>query len=175
MSGCKYYVKQTCQSEEYHSMQTWQSEKHHGTRTCQNEEYHVKQSCPVKKFHVREKLRQIFFLLKPQLILQFYFTILVCFKGNYNFPRFHRGPIFPGGSPFFRGVQMLISIGTYILRYFPAGSGPPVPPLDPRMMLYNHVRVKYVLVIHTCQRVKYRVIKACQNEKYHVIYACQKE
>ena len=70
---------------------------------------------------------------------------------------------------------MLISIGTYILCYFPAGSGPPIPPLDPRMMLYNHVRVKYVLVKHTCQRVKYRVIKACQNEKYHVIYACQKE
>ena len=44
--------------------------------------------------------------------------------------------IFQGGPTFSRGgggVQMLISIKTHITCDFPEGSGPPVPPLDPRM------------------------------------------
>ena len=38
--------------------------------------------------------------------------------------------LFPGGGG---GVKMLISIKTHISCDFPEGSGPPVPPLDPRM------------------------------------------
>ena len=45
--------------------------------------------------------------------------------------------IFQGGGPTFSrgggGVQMLISIKTHITCDFQEGSGPPVPPLDPRM------------------------------------------
>ena len=43
---------------------------------------------------------------------------------------------FSGGSNFFRGgggIQMLISTKTHITCDFPEESGPPVPPLDPRM------------------------------------------
>ena len=45
------------------------------------------------------------------------------------------GPAFFRGSNFFQGggVQMLISIKTHITCDFPEGSGPPVPPLGPRM------------------------------------------
>ena len=59
-------------------------------------------------------------IFNPQLILQFY-------RGG--------GQHFSGGSNFFQGrggVQMLISIKTHITCDFPEGSGPPVPPLDPR-------------------------------------------
>ena len=59
-------------------------------------------------------------IFSPQLIIQFY-------RG---------GPAFFGGGPTFSrggGVQMLISIKTHITCDFPEGSGPPVPPLDPRM------------------------------------------
>ena len=40
-----------------------------------------------------------------------------------------------GGSNFFQGggVQMLISIETHITCFFPGGSGPPTPSLDPHM------------------------------------------
>ena len=44
--------------------------------------------------------------------------------------------IFQGGPTFSRGgggVQMLITIKTHITCDFPEGSGPPVPPLGPRM------------------------------------------
>ena len=59
-------------------------------------------------------------IFNPQLILQFY-------RGG--------GPAFFRGSNFFQGggVQMLISIKTHITCDFPEGSGPPVPPLYPRM------------------------------------------
>ena len=60
-------------------------------------------------------------IFNPQLILQFY-------RGGG--PAFFRGvQLFPGVG----GVQMLISIKTHITCDFPEGSGPPVPPLDPRM------------------------------------------
>ena len=61
-----------------------------------------------------------FLIFNPQQILQFY-------RGG---PVFFRG----GGPTFSRGVQMLISIKTHITCDFPEGSGPPVPPLDPRML-----------------------------------------
>ena len=59
----------------------------------------------------------------PQLILQFY-------RGG-GVQHFQGGPTFFqwGGG----GVQMLISIKTHKTCDFPEGSGPPVPPLDPRM------------------------------------------
>ena len=59
-------------------------------------------------------------IFNPQLILQFYRGIQH-FSGGSNF--------FQGGG----GVPMLISIKTHITCDFPEGSGPPVPPLDPRM------------------------------------------
>ena len=61
-------------------------------------------------------------IFNPQLILQFY-------RGGGGVQHFS------GGSNFFQGggVQMLISIKTHITCDFPMGSGPPVPPLDPRM------------------------------------------
>ena len=63
-------------------------------------------------------------IFNPQLILQFY-------RGGG--PTFFRG----GGGPTYSkgggGVPMLISIKTHITCDFPEGSGPPVPPLDPRM------------------------------------------
>ena len=63
-------------------------------------------------------------IFNPQLILKFY--------------RGEGSSIFQGGPTFSRGwggggVQMLISIKTHITCDFPEGSGPPVPPLDPRM------------------------------------------
>ena len=79
------------------------------------------------------------------------------------------------GVNFFQGCPNVNFYRNLYSLLFSSGVRTLIPPLDPRMMLYNHVRVKYVHVIHTCQRVKYRVIKACQNEKYHAIYACQKE
>ena len=62
-------------------------------------------------------------IFNPQPILQFY-------RGGggssiFGSPTFSRG----GGG----GVQMLISIKTHITCDFPEESGPPVPPLDPRM------------------------------------------
>ena len=52
------------------------------------------------------------------------FTVL---QGGWG-PAFFRGvQLFPGG------IQMLISIKTHITCDFPEGSGPPVPPRDPRM------------------------------------------
>ena len=63
----------------------------------------------------------IIFNFNLQQILQFY-------RGG--------GPVFFRGGPTFSrgwGVQMLISIKTHITCDFPEGSGPPVPPLDPRM------------------------------------------
>ena len=60
-------------------------------------------------------------IFNPQLILQFYRGGGVQhFSGEFNF--------YQGG-----GVQMLISIKKSITCDFPEGSGPPVPPLDPRM------------------------------------------
>ena len=61
----------------------------------------------------------LFLIFNPQLILQF------C-RGVQHFSGVQ---LFPGGG----GVQMLISIKTHITCDFPEGSGPPVPPLDPRM------------------------------------------
>ena len=59
-------------------------------------------------------------IFNPQLILQLY-------RGGgssiFGSPTFSRGG----------GVQMLISIKTHVTCDFPEGSGPPVPPLDPRM------------------------------------------
>ena len=64
----------------------------------------------------------LFLIFNPQQILQFYRGGSSIFQGG---PTFSRG----GGG----GVQMLISIKTHITCDFPEGSGPPVPPLDPRM------------------------------------------
>ena len=65
--------------------------------------------CPT----ARKQLRQRFFFLSPQLILQFYSGLsMVCFKANYIFSKFQRGSnvfqgggciIFQGGSNFFQG------------------------------------------------------------------------
>ena len=64
-------------------------------------------------------------IFNPHLILQFYRGEgSSIFQGGGGGPTFSRG----GG-----GVQMLISIKTHITYDFPEGSGPPVPPLDPRM------------------------------------------
>ena len=60
-------------------------------------------------------------IFNPQLILQFY-------KGGRGGSSIFGSPTFSRG-----GVQMLISIKTHITCDFPEGSGPPVPPLDPRM------------------------------------------
>ena len=59
----------------------------------------------------------------PQLILQFY-------RGGGGVKHFWESNFFQGGGG---GVQMLISIKTHITCDFPEGSGPPVPPLEPRM------------------------------------------
>ena len=59
-------------------------------------------------------------IFNPQQILQFYRGGSSIFQGG-------GVQLFPGG------VQMLISIKTHITCDFPEGSGPPVPPLDPRM------------------------------------------
>ena len=52
------------------------------------------------------------------------------FKGGGGVKHFWESNFFQGGGG---GVQMLISIKTHITCDFPEGSGPPVPPLDPRM------------------------------------------
>ena len=65
----------------------------------------------------------LFLIFNPQQILQFYRGGVQYFSGGSNF--------FQGGGG--GGVQMLISIKTHITCDFPEGSGPPVPPLDPRM------------------------------------------
>ena len=62
----------------------------------------------------------LFLIFNPQLILQFCRGVQH-FSGGFNF--------FQGGG----GVQMLISIKTHTTCDFPEGSGPPCPPLDPRM------------------------------------------
>ena len=61
----------------------------------------------------------IIFNFNPQQILQFYRGVQY-FSGGVQ--------LFPGG-----GVQMLISIKKHITCDFPEGSGPSVPPLNPRM------------------------------------------
>ena len=60
-------------------------------------------------------------IFNPQLILQFY-------RGG-GIQHFSGGPTYSRG----RGVPMLIFIKTHITCDSPEGSGPPVPPLDPRM------------------------------------------
>ena len=55
----------------------------------------------------------------------------------YHFSRFQRGPIFSRGVQLFPGgggSNCLFPIETHITCDFPgAGSGPPVPPLDPHL------------------------------------------
>ena len=70
-------------------------------------------------------------IFNPQLILQFY-------RGGGGSSIFQGGPTFSGGGGggeggLGGGVQMLISIKTHITCDFSEGSGPPVPPLDPRV------------------------------------------
>ena len=62
-------------------------------------------------------------------------TIFILYQGSRGGPLFSRGgggvKLFPGG-----GVQMLISLETYVRTcYFPGGGGvwTPYPPLDPHM------------------------------------------
>ena len=52
-------------------------------------------------------------------------TILILYQGSRGGPLFSKG----GGSTYFRGVQMLMSIETHITCYFPGGgsSGPTFP------------------------------------------------
>ena len=64
-------------------------------------------------------------IFNPQLILQFYRGGVQHFSGGSNF--------FRGGGGGGGGIQMLISTKTHITCDFPEESGPPVPPLDPRM------------------------------------------
>ena len=68
---------------------------------------------------------------------------MVYFEENYHFSRFQRGSnIFQEGSNFFRGMgggsNCLFPIETHITCDFPGGggSGPPVPPLDPHLLVF---------------------------------------
>ena len=66
---------------------------------------------------------------------------MVYFEENYHFSRFQRGSnIFQGGgSIFFQGgggSNCLFPIETHITCDFPGGSGPPVPPLDPHLLVF---------------------------------------
>ena len=67
-------------------------------------------------------------IFNPQLILQFYRG-----GGGGGVSSIFGSPTFSRGGGGGGGVQMLISIKTLITCYFIEGSGPPVPPLDPRM------------------------------------------
>ena len=42
------------------------------------------------------------------------------------------------------GVQMLISIKTYKICDFSGGSGPPIPPLDPRMCMIDPLAISII-------------------------------
>ena len=85
-----------------------------------------------------KKALTTFFFFSPQLILQ---KSMVNFKEIYHFSRFQRGPIFsrgggvqlfPGGG----GSNSLFPIETHITCDFSrGGSGPPVPPLDPHLIV----------------------------------------
>ena len=62
-----------------------------------------------------------------------FFSKTIIFQGSRGGPTFYGGggQIFPGGGG---GIQMLISIENYRNWDFQGrGSGPPIPPLDPRM------------------------------------------
>ena len=66
---------------------------------------------------------------------------MVYFEENYHFSRFQRGSnIFQGGPSFSRGggggSNCLFPIETHITCDFPGGSGPPVPPLDPHLLVF---------------------------------------
>ena len=69
---------------------------------------------------------------------------MVNFKEIYHFSRFQRGSnifqgvqLFPGG-----GSNCLFPIETHITCDFPGGSRPPVPPLDPHLVLaVTYIRV----------------------------------
>ena len=82
----------------------------------------------------------------PQLILQksndLFQRKLSFFNVLEGGPTFSSGvQLFPGGSNFFQGggSNCLFPIETHITCDFPAGSGPPVPPLDPHLvgLLFN--------------------------------------
>ena len=69
---------------------------------------------------------------------------MVNFKEKYHFFKVPEGSKFfqwgGGGGNFFQGVggggsNCLFPIETHITCDFPGGSGPPVPPLDPRTWL----------------------------------------
>ena len=58
---------------------------------------------------------------------------MVYFEENYHFSRFQRGSnIFQGGG----GSNCFFPIETHITCDFPGGSGPPVPPLDPHLLVF---------------------------------------
>ena len=78
------------------------------------------------------------FLFRPQHILQFTEGIQWFYnRENYIFDGSRGGQTFQGGSNFFHCGQMLISIETHITGDFPGGggSGPPIPLLDPHLLL----------------------------------------
>ena len=79
----------------------------------------------------------------------FYRSQMVIFKEIYHFSRFQGGPTFSrggGGRTFSRGggggSNCLFPIETHITCDFPGGSGPPVPPLDPHLLLYTQTQHK---------------------------------
>ena len=62
-------------------------------------------------------------------------------KNTIIFKGFKMGTTFSRGAPTIPGwVQMLIAIENHIACDFPGGSGPSIPPLDPRMAY--HVRIQ---------------------------------
>ena len=79
----------------------------------------------------------------------------------YTLPRIQRGSnIFRRGGNFFPGggVQMLISIETHITYNFPGGFRPPIPPLDPHMVLVHVHPGNLVLYIQGKRLCSYLVL-----------------
>ena len=109
-------------------------------------------------------LTRCFFCLIFLVLSLFYWSQMVIFEENYHFSRFQRGSnIFQGegGLTFSRGVQLLIPYRNPYNLWFSRGSGPPVPLLDPHLVLATEgdrkkerlfqcviVRGKGILLIH---------------------------
>ena len=78
---------------------------------------------------------------------------MILLHGKLNFSKDPEGvQHFPGGggSSFFQGVQMLISIDTHITCDFPGGSVPPIPPLDQHIIPLNQISQYIYLLILAC-------------------------
>ena len=84
-------------------------------------------------------------LTKKKLLQRLYLVLSLFYRSQmvncieiYHFSRFQRGSnIFQVGPNFFQGggSNCLFPIETHITCDFPGGSGPPVPPLDPHLVV----------------------------------------